>query len=81
MDSISVSNQYLRFVITPTAANQAILQELQEEIDLALQAILLNPDYADLQAAYQNDPLDTRLTRCLKWTHTGTASRFIFIQH
>ncbi|OED27991.1 hypothetical protein [Acholeplasma laidlawii] len=59
VDSVAVSGKYLRFVVTPTGANAAILAELQDAIDAALTTILLNPDYAALEDVYTNDPTDT----------------------
>lgn len=59
VDSVAIAGKYIRFVVTPTGATALALQSLQDEIDLALQTVFTDPDFADLQNAYQNDPEDT----------------------
>jgi hypothetical protein len=60
VDSVTVVGMYIRFVVSPTAANQQAFSDLQDAIDSALQTVLLNPDFATLQDVYNNDPEDTQ---------------------
>lgn len=54
VNDVYVHNQYLRFEITPSASNLAILTDLQNQINGALGTVLADPDYADVLDVYND---------------------------
>jgi predicted nucleic acid-binding Zn-ribbon protein len=68
VESVEVENKYLVFEITPDQETTSLLQDLQNEIQNALEDVFTNPQYSNLESTYQdfinnqatlNDLIDT----------------------
>src|SRR5690606_16699534 len=59
VQDVSVQGQYIRFALLPVGGNAEILAALQEAITDALADVLSNPEFADVEDAFNeflNDP-------------------------